>query len=101
MCCCARRTLRPGGRSQYTTDGCARQGTVAQPGSRAGHLEQATELLGLPRHHPASDSEVARHSQPVLEALRAEPGPEEMAAALERRAELDLEKVVERILAEG
>ena len=101
VCYCTRRTLWPNWRSQYNTDRCARQGAVAQLGSHAGHLEQAAELPGLALRHPASNSEVESTAQLVLEALRAELGPEEMQAALARRAEMDLEQVMEQILAEG
>ena len=68
---------------------------------RAGQPHRAAELLGLALQRPASTSEVARYARPVLEALHAELGPEELEAALARGAEMDLDEVVEQILAEG
>jgi hypothetical protein len=62
---------------------------------------RAAELLGLVLRHPASTSEAERAAQKALEALRAELGPEELEAALARGAEMDLDQVVEEILAEG
>ena len=68
---------------------------------RAGQPERAAELLGLALHHPASYSEVERAAQPVLEALREELGAEELEAALARGVGMELEQVVEEILAEA
>jgi hypothetical protein len=73
---------------------------IAQLWARAGPPERAAELLGLALHHPASYSEVERYAQPVLALLREELGVEQLEAALARGAKLDLEKVVEEILAE-
>jgi predicted ATPase len=72
---------------------------IAHLRARAGQPQRAAELLGLALHHPASYSEVERDAQPVLELLREELGAEELQAALARGAELDLEQVVEEILA--
>jgi hypothetical protein len=74
---------------------------IAQLRSRAGQPQRGGELLGLALRHPASNSEVERNAHLVLEALRAELEPEAMEAALARGAEMDLEQVVEQILAEG
>ncbi|UCC77218.1 MAG: AAA family ATPase, partial [Anaerolineales bacterium] len=74
---------------------------VAHLQARTGQAERAAELLGLALKHPASYSEVERDSHPVLEALREALAPEELEAALARGAKLDLEQVVEDILAES
>jgi tetratricopeptide (TPR) repeat protein len=74
---------------------------IAQLRSRAGQPQRAAELLGMALRHPASYSEVARDTQPVLEALGEALGPEELEAALARGAEMDLDQVVAEILAEG
>ena len=68
---------------------------------RAGQPERAAELLGLALHHPASYSEVERDARPVLEALREELGAEELEEALARGVGMELEQVVEEILAEA
>jgi hypothetical protein len=62
---------------------------------------EAAHLLGLALHHPASYTEVQCMADPALEALREALDPEELEAALARGAQLDLEQVVEGILAEG
>jgi class 3 adenylate cyclase/tetratricopeptide (TPR) repeat protein len=69
--------------------------------ARAGEPQRAAELLGLALHHPASFSEVEKNAQPVLELLREALGAEELEAALARGAGMDLQKVVEEILADG
>ncbi|MFN2241210.1 MAG: adenylate/guanylate cyclase domain-containing protein [Anaerolineae bacterium] len=74
---------------------------IANLRSRAGQPQRAAELLGLALRHPASHSEVAHNARPVLELVRAELEPEAMEAALARGADMDLEQVVEQILAEG
>ena len=68
---------------------------------RAGQPEVAAQLLGLALRHRASTSGTEQDAQPVLAVLREALEPEELAAALARRAGMALEQVVEEILAEA
>ncbi|MEA3439006.1 MAG: adenylate/guanylate cyclase domain-containing protein [Chloroflexota bacterium] len=61
--------------------------------------ERAAQILGLALHHPASYIEVEAVAQPALAELREEMPGEELEAALERGKALDLEQVVNEILA--
>ena len=64
-----------------------------------GEYERAAQILGLALHHPASYIEVEDDAQPVLEELRKALAAEELQAALERGRALDLDQVVDDILA--
>ncbi len=66
---------------------------------RAGEPQRAGELLGVVLHHPSTDAEALEEAQPALEALREAMPAEELEAALARGAQLNLEQVVEEILA--
>jgi class 3 adenylate cyclase/tetratricopeptide (TPR) repeat protein len=74
---------------------------MAQLCVRGGERRRAGELLGLVLHHPSTDAENVEEAQPALEALREAMPAEELEAAMARGAELDLEQVVEEILAES
>jgi class 3 adenylate cyclase/tetratricopeptide (TPR) repeat protein len=68
---------------------------------RAGEPQRAGELLGVVLHHPSTDAEAVEEAQPGLEALRKAMPAEALESALARGAKLDLEQVVEDILAES
>jgi predicted ATPase/class 3 adenylate cyclase len=74
---------------------------MAQLSVRGGQAQRAAELLGLVLTHPSTDKEGREEAQPALEALRRILPAEELEAALARGAELDLDQMVEEILAEG
>jgi hypothetical protein len=66
---------------------------------REGEHERAAQLLGLALRHPAANIEVEDDAQPVLAELREMMSEDELEAALERGKALDLEQVVDEILA--
>jgi class 3 adenylate cyclase/tetratricopeptide (TPR) repeat protein len=94
-----RRALREAATIQDTPHVLADLVQVSNLRARAGQSERAAELLGLALHHPASYSEIEREARPVLGLLSEALGPEQLEAALARGADLDLERVVEEILA--
>jgi tetratricopeptide (TPR) repeat protein len=61
--------------------------------------ERAAQLLGLALHHSAANIEVKTEAQPVLAKLREELPDEDLEAALERGKALELDQVVDEILA--
>jgi tetratricopeptide (TPR) repeat protein len=66
---------------------------------RNSEYERAAQFLGLAFHHPAANIEVKTKVQLVLVELREELPGDELEAALERGKSLDLEQVVDEILA--
>ena len=62
--------------------------------------EQAAELLGLVLGHPAVHEDARQLADPVLAVLRDVLPPDELDAAMARGKALDLEQVVEEILAQ-
>ncbi|MEA3440795.1 MAG: adenylate/guanylate cyclase domain-containing protein [Chloroflexota bacterium] len=61
--------------------------------------ERGAQLLGLALHHSAWNIEIENDAQPVLAELREMMSEDELEAALERGKALDLEQVVDEILA--
>jgi hypothetical protein len=61
---------------------------------------QAAEWLGLTLAHPSSDTDVLQRGQALLATLRGAVPAEQLEAALERGKALELQDVVEELLAE-
>jgi serine/threonine protein kinase/tetratricopeptide (TPR) repeat protein len=63
-----------------------------------GEVTKALEWIGLTLHHPAGDFAGRRYSQQVLGEIRGDLSEDEVQAALQRGAELDLDTVIEGLL---
>ncbi len=65
-----------------------------------GQNERAARYIALAEHHPAKDSKVRKTLDEVMPMLEAALSPDELQAALERGKSLDLDTVVQELLAE-
>jgi tetratricopeptide (TPR) repeat protein len=65
-----------------------------------GEATKAVEWIGLARHHPASDSIGRRYAEQVLSEIRGDLSEDEVQAALQRGAKLDLDDVINSLLEE-
>jgi len=68
--------------------------------TNAQRAHRAAEWLGLALNHPASHREVTQAAAPILSRLRAVLPADELKAALERGQSLDLDSLVNELLAE-
>ncbi len=72
---------------------------IAQLCARGGDPQRAGELLGLVLHHPSIRTDGLEEAQQAMEVLREALAAKELEAALARGAKLELDRVVEEILA--
>ena len=64
-------------------------------------MKQAIELIGLAKSHPSISAFGQIYWQPALDEVRGDLPEEQVEAALERGAKLDLEETVAELLAES
>ena len=67
---------------------------------QSGQAKRATHHVGFAQSHPAKDNDVRQALAEIMPLLEAALSPEELQAALERGKLLDLDTVVQELLAE-